>query len=60
MPLKLTEEETFVLLNLLTETIEAARYPLSPRIQTLRHLLSKFGPMGSAPPAAVAAGTQRG
>ena len=31
-----------MLLNLLTETIEAARYPLSPRIQTLRRLLAKF------------------
>ena len=34
MHLELTDEETFALLNLLTETIENDRYPLSPRIQT--------------------------
>jgi hypothetical protein len=32
MQLDLTHEETLALLNLLTETIEADRYPLSPRI----------------------------
>jgi hypothetical protein len=36
MYLDLTDEEIFALLDLLTETIEAARYPFSPRIQTLR------------------------
>jgi hypothetical protein len=46
MQLDLTEEEAFVLLNLLI--IEAARYPLSPRVQTLRRLLAKFGPLGPA------------
>jgi hypothetical protein len=50
MQLDLTDEETFALLNLLTETIEADRYPLSPRIRTLRGILYKFGPMGPAPP----------
>jgi hypothetical protein len=48
MRLDLTEEETFALPNLLTEAIENDRYPLSPRIQTLRGILTKFGPM--APP----------
>ena len=43
----MTEEERFVLLNLLTETIEAARYPQSPRIQTLRRILDKFDPNGA-------------
>jgi hypothetical protein len=50
MHLDLTEEETSALLNLLTETIENDRYPLSPRIQTLRRILAKFGPMAPAPP----------
>jgi hypothetical protein len=35
--LDLTDEETFALLNLLTEAIEADRYPLSPRIRHLRY-----------------------
>jgi hypothetical protein len=50
MHLDLSEEETFALLNLLTKTIENDRYPLSPRIQTLRGILTKFGPMAPAPP----------
>jgi len=50
MRLDLTGEETFALLNLLTETIENNRYPLSPRIQTLRGILAKFGPIAPAPP----------
>jgi hypothetical protein len=50
MQLDLTDEETLALLNLLTETIESDRYPLSPRIRVLRGVLSKFGPMGPAPP----------
>ena len=50
MRLDLTEEETLALLNLLTETIEADRYPFSPRIRVLRGILAKFGQMGPAPP----------
>jgi len=49
MHLDLTDEETLALLNLLTETIEADRFPLSPRVQMLRGILAKFGPMGPAP-----------
>ena len=48
--LDLDDEETFALLNLLTETIESDRYPLSPRIQALRRELAKFGPMAPLPP----------
>jgi hypothetical protein len=48
--LDLTDEETLALLNLLTETIDNDRYPLSPRIRMLRGILAKFGPMGPAPP----------
>jgi hypothetical protein len=50
--LDLTDEESFALRNLLTQTIENDRYPLSPRIQTLRGILAKFGPIASAPPPA--------
>ena len=38
MHLDLTEEETFALLNLLTETIENDRYPLSLRIRALKEI----------------------
>jgi hypothetical protein len=50
MQLDLTDGETVTLVNLLTETIETDRYPLSPRIQALRAILAKFGPMAPAPP----------
>jgi hypothetical protein len=50
MQLDLTDEETLALLNLLTETIESDRYPLSPRVRMPRGILAKFGPMGPAPP----------
>jgi hypothetical protein len=50
MHLDLTDKESFALLNLLTETIENDRYPLSPRIQTFRGILAKFGPIAPAPP----------
>jgi hypothetical protein len=42
-------QETLALLNLFTRTIENDRYPLSPRIQALRGILAKFGPMAPAP-----------
>ena len=48
--LDLSDEETLALLNLLTQTIDNDRYPLPPRIQTLRGILAKFGPMAPAPP----------
>ena len=50
MQLDLTDEETRALLNLLMETIEADRYPFSPRIQLLWQILAKFGEMGPKPP----------
>ena len=50
MHLDVSNEETLALLNLLTQTIENDRYPLSPRVQTLRGILAKFGPMASTPP----------
>jgi hypothetical protein len=43
----LTDEETLALLNLLPETIEADRYPLSPRVRMLRAIRAK---LPGAPP----------
>ena len=42
MQLDLTDEETLALLNLLVETIEADKFPLSPRVQILRAILAKL------------------
>ena len=44
MTLDLTEEETAALARLLTKTIDADRYPLSPRIQLLKGMLAKIRP----------------
>jgi hypothetical protein len=40
----LTEEETDALARLLRRTIDDDRYPLSPRIQTLKAVLDKIRP----------------
>ena len=50
MRLDLTDEETLALLNLLVETIEADRYPYSPRIRLLQEILAKCGEVGGLPP----------
>jgi hypothetical protein len=44
MQLDLTEEETAALTRLLTNTTDSDRYPLSPRIQTLKAILAKIRP----------------
>ena len=44
MTLDLTEEESAALARLLTDTIDADRYPLSPRIQLLKGILGKIRP----------------
>jgi hypothetical protein len=44
MMLDLTEEETDALAKLLSRTIDDDRYPLSPRIQTLKAILAKLRP----------------
>jgi hypothetical protein len=44
MTLDLTEEETAALERLLTNTIDADRYPLSPRIRLLKGILGKIRP----------------
>jgi len=46
MRLDLTDEETFALLNLMVDTIEGDRYPMSPRIRLLREILAKCGEVG--------------
>jgi hypothetical protein len=48
--LDVTDEETRALVNLLVETIEADRYPLSPRVQLLRQILARFRTDGTGPP----------
>jgi len=50
MRIDLTDEETFALLNLLVDTIEADRYPMSPRIRLLREIFAKFGEIGPVSP----------
>ena len=52
MQFELTDEEMLALLNLLVETIEADKFPRSPRIRILRATLAKFGPMAPPPPSA--------
>jgi hypothetical protein len=44
MMLDLTEEETAALAKLLSRTIDDDRYPLSPRIRTLKAVLNKLRP----------------
>ena len=44
MQLDLNDDETAALTRLLTITIDADRYPLSPRIQTLKTILGKIQP----------------
>jgi hypothetical protein len=44
MQLDLTDDETAALTRLLSNTIDADRYPLSPRIQTLKGILGKIRP----------------
>jgi hypothetical protein len=44
MNLDLTDEETAALIRELHDIIESDRYPLSPRIRTLRAILGKLRP----------------
>jgi len=44
MMLDLTEEENDALAKLLSRTIDDDRYPLSPRIQSLKTILAKLRP----------------
>ena len=44
MTLDLSDEETTALARLLSDAIDADRYPLSPRIQTLKAILGKIWP----------------
>jgi hypothetical protein len=47
-----TDDEASALRKLLAYTVEYDRYPLSPRIQTLRRILAKFEPRAPSPPPA--------
>jgi hypothetical protein len=44
MNLDLTDEETTALVRLLRDAIDGDRYPLSPRIRTLKAILAKLRP----------------
>jgi hypothetical protein len=44
----LTDDDKAILVELLRETIEHDRFPLSPRVKRLRGILAKLG-IGSAP-----------
>jgi hypothetical protein len=46
----LTDEEVSALRKLLADAIDYDRYPLSLRVQALRYILAKFGPLASRPP----------
>ena len=52
MRLDLTDEEATVLLRLLNRAIEDDRYPLSPRLRTLRHIRAKLPGAPPEPPPA--------
>jgi hypothetical protein len=54
MMLDLTEKETDALAKLLSRTIDDDRYPLSPRIQTLKAVLAKIRPASAREPLAAA------
>jgi hypothetical protein len=44
MQLDLTDEETATLIRALHDIVQSDRYPLSPRIRTLRGILAKLRP----------------
>ena len=46
----LTDEETDALVRLLRETIDADRYPLSPRVQMWKGILAKIRPEAKPEP----------
>jgi hypothetical protein len=52
MRLDLTDDEAAALLGLLNRAIEDNRYPLSPRVRTLRSIRAKFPAAPPEPPPA--------
>jgi hypothetical protein len=50
MELDLTDEEKAALIKELDQIIREDRYPLSPRIMTLKAILGKLRPMPERPP----------
>lgn len=63
MKLDLTDEETAALARLLRNTIDADRYPLSPRVRTWQAILDKIEPPPPGPhsekPQQIRAGLER-
>jgi hypothetical protein len=49
MPSDLTPDDRAILAELLRETIERDRFPLSPRIRSLRAILAKLDPPAPQP-----------
>jgi hypothetical protein len=49
MPLDLSDADKAALVALLKATIAADRFPLSPRIRSLRRILDKLEPPAKAP-----------
>jgi hypothetical protein len=49
MPSDLTEDDKAIIVELLRETIERDRFPLSPRIKRLRAILAKLAPLAPRP-----------
>jgi hypothetical protein len=45
----LTEDDKAVLVDLLRDTIERDRFPLSPRIKSLKAILAKLDPLPPRP-----------
>jgi hypothetical protein len=50
MQLDLDDEEVRALLNLVVDSVEGDRYQMSPRIRTLRTILTKIGAIGGLEP----------
>jgi hypothetical protein len=44
MPRDLTDDDKAILIELLRETIERDRFPLSPKVKRLKAILAKFAP----------------
>ena len=49
VPPDLTDDDTAVLVELLRETIEHDRFPLSPKVKRLKAVLAKFDPPAPRP-----------
>jgi hypothetical protein len=57
MQLDLADDETAALAPLLSDAVDRDRYPLSPRVKTLKGILAKIRPEPKREPCAAAAET---